>query len=463
MRQASASACSKISLVQTQFDSSIFKSYDVRGIYPTQLTDAVAHEVGRSFAALISGKTIAVGRDMRPSGKRLFDAFAAGANEAGADVVDIGMVSTDALYFAVGKYGYGGGVMITASHNPANYNGMKFTRESAIALSLDTGLSTIRDQIASGTLPPVVSQAGSITSRDILDDFAAHCLSFIDVNKIKPFKIAIDAGNGMAGETVPHVFKHLPCEVIPLYFELDGNFPNHPASPIEPENMRDLQAAVLQYHCDLGVAFDGDADRMFIVDEKADLIGGDMVTALVGLNSLKHYPGATILYNLICSRSVPEVISKAGGVPLRSQVGHSLIKATMREHNVVFGGEHSGHFYFRDNWFADSGMIALMQCLELFGEANKPVSQIVAPIDTRFRSGEINSTVRDIPGKLQELEDRYRDAQIDHLDGVTIQYPHWWMNVRPSNTEPLLRLNVEGDSKELMEEHRDEALALIRA
>jgi len=463
VRQASASACSKISLVQTQFDSSIFKSYDVRGIYPTQLTDAVAHEVGRSFAALISGKTIAVGRDMRPSGKRLFDAFAAGANEAGADVVDIGMVSTDALYFAVGKYGYGGGVMITASHNPANYNGMKFTRESAIALSLDTGLSTIRDQIASGTLPPVVSQAGSITSRDILDDFAAHCLSFIDVNKIKPFKIAIDAGNGMAGETVPHVFKHLPCEVIPLYFELDGNFPNHPASPIEPENMRDLQAAVLQYHCDLGVAFDGDADRMFIVDEKADLIGGDMVTALVGLNSLKHYPGATILYNLICSRSVPEVISKAGGVPLRSQVGHSLIKATMREHNVVFGGEHSGHFYFRDNWFADSGMIALMQCLELFGEANKPVSQIVAPIDTRFRSGEINSTVRDIPGKLQELEDRYRDAQIDHLDGVTIQYPHWWMNVRPSNTEPLLRLNVEGDSKELMEEHRDEALALIRA
>lgn len=450
-------------MVQTQFDTTIFKSYDVRGIYPQQLTDGLAHDIGRSFAALISGKTIAVGRDMRPSGKKLFDAFAAGANEAGADVVDIGMVSTDALYFAVGKYGYAGGVMITASHNPANYNGMKFTRENAIALSLDTGLSTIRDRISSGALPPPAAQAGSITSRDILDDFAAHCLSFIDVNKIKPFKVAIDAGNGMAGETVPHVFKHLPCQVIPLYFELDGNFPNHPASPIEPENMRDLQAAVLQYHCDLGVAFDGDADRMFIVDEKADLIGGDMVTALVGLNTLKHYPGATILYNLICSRSVPEVISKAGGMPLRSQVGHSLIKATMREHDVVFGGEHSGHFYFRDNWFADSGMIALMQCLELFGEANKPVSQIVAPIDTRFRSGEINSTVADIPRKLQELEDRYRDAQIDHLDGVTIEYPSWWMNIRPSNTEPLLRLNVEGDSKKLMERNRDEALALIRA
>lgn len=449
--------------VQTQFDTSIFKSYDVRGIYPSQLTDGLAHDIGRAFAALIGGKTIAVGRDMRPSGKKLYNAFADGANEAGADVVDIGMVSTDALYFAVGKYGYGGGVMITASHNPANYNGMKFTRENAIALSLDTGLSEIRDRIAGGALPPVVQQRGAITTRDILDDFAQHCLSFIDVKQIKPFKIAIDAGNGMAGETVPHVFKHLPCEVIPLFFELDGNFPNHPASPIEPENMRDLQAAVLQYRCDLGVAFDGDADRMFIVDEKANLIGGDMVTALVGLNTLKHFPGATILYNLICSRSVPEVISKAGGVPLRSQVGHSLIKATMREHNVVFGGEHSGHFYFRDNWFADSGMIALMQCLELFGQANKPVSEIVAPIDTRFRSGEINSTVSDIPAKLQQLQDHYRDAQIDHLDGVTIQYSDWWMNVRPSNTEPLLRLNVEGDTKELMEKHRDEALALIRA
>jgi len=448
--------------VQTQFDTSIFKSYDVRGIYPSELSDDVAHDIGRAFAALVNGAVIAVGRDMRPSGKKLFDAFAAGANEAGADVVDIGMVSTDALYFAVGKYGYGGGVMITASHNPANYNGMKFTRENAIALSMDTGLSTIRDNIVRGALPPTAPKAGTVVARDILDDFAQHCLSFIDVKKIKPFKIAIDAGNGMAGETVPHVFKHLPCEVIPLYFELDGNFPNHPASPIEPENMRDLQAAVLQYHCDLGVAFDGDADRMFIVDEKADLVGGDMVTALVGLNTLKHYPGATILYNLICSRSVPEVISKAGGVPLRSQVGHSLIKATMREHNVVFGGEHSGHFYFRDNWFADSGMIALLQCLELFGEANKPVSEIIAPIDTRFRSGEINSTVKDIPGKLEELQDHYRDAQIDHLDGVTIQYPHWWMNIRPSNTEPLLRLNVEGDTKELMEKHRDEALALIR-
>jgi phosphomannomutase len=267
----------------------------------------------------------------------------------------------------------------------------------------------------------------------------------------------------MAGETVPHVFNKLPCEVIPLYFELDGSFPNHPASPIEPENMADLQAAVRKHHCDLGVAFDGDADRMFIVDEKGDLIDGSTVTALVALNTLKHHPGSKILYNLICSRSVPELISKNGGIPIRSQVGHSLIKKTMREQDVVFGGEHSGHFYFKNNWYADSGMIALMQCLELFSEAGRPVSEVIAPIDTRFRSGEINSTVKDIPAKLKQIQDHYKDASVDHLDGVTISYPNWWMNIRPSNTEPLLRLNVEGDTKELMERHRDEALALIRS
>ena len=449
--------------MQTQLNPAIFKSYDVRGIYPAELTDDVAYDIGRAFVALLGAKTIVVGRDMRPSGEKLFENFARGATDAGADVVYVGMVSTDALYFAVGKYGYDGGVMITASHNPAQYNGMKFTKSQAQALSLDTGLSTIRDQIASGKFAPKAAVAGKITRRDILDDFAAHCLSFINPKKIKPFKIAIDAGNGMAGETVPHVFKHLPCDVTPLYFELDGSFPNHPASPIEPENMRDLQAAVLKYGCDLGVAFDGDADRMFIVDEKGDLIGGDMVTALVGLNTLKKHPGATILYNLICSRSVPEVIEKAGGKPLRSQVGHSIIKKVMRDNDVLFGGEHSGHFYFKQNWFADSGMIALMECLELFSETDKKVSEVIAPIDTRFRSGEINSTVKDIPKKLQEIQEHYKDAQIDHLDGLTISYPHWWMNIRPSNTEPLLRLNVEGDTRELMEQHRDEALALIRA
>jgi phosphomannomutase len=267
----------------------------------------------------------------------------------------------------------------------------------------------------------------------------------------------------MAGATVPRVFAKLPCEVVPLYFELDGTFPNHPASPLEPETMVDLQKAVLAHGCDLGVAFDGDADRMFIVDEKGALIGGDIVTALVAVATLLQYPGAKILYNLICSRSVPEAIAGAGGIPVRSKVGHSFIKAVMRDEDIQFGGEHSGHFYFKRNWFADSGMIALMQCLDLFSRESGSVSSIIAPIDHRSRSGEINSTVKNIPAKLEELQEFYRDAQIDQLDGVTIQYPDWWMNVRPSNTEPLLRLNVEGDTRELMERHRDEALALIRA
>jgi phosphomannomutase len=299
----------------------------------------------------------------------------------------------------------------------------------------------------------------------VLDDFARHCLTFIDdVAAIKPFRIAIDAGNGMAGETVPRVFKFLPqISLTPLYFELDGTFPNHPASPIEPENMVDVQRAVGEHHCDLGVAFDGDADRMFIVDEKAEVIGGDFVTALVGIDTLRHFPGAKILYNLISSRSVPEAIAAHGGVPVRSKVGHSIIKKIMRDENVPFGGEHSGHFYFKRNWFADSGMIALMQCLNVFSAADGPVSGVIAPIDKRSRSGEINSTVRDIPAKLEEIQHRYADAEIDHLDGITIQYPDWWMNIRASNTEPLLRLNVEGDAKALMEQHRDEALALIRA
>ncbi len=440
----------------------IFKSYDVRGIYGSELSDELAYKIGRAFVAELGATSIVVGRDMRPSGENLFAAFARGANEAGADVTDIGLVSTDALYFAVGKYDFAGGVMITASHNPAQYNGMKLTRDRAQAISLETGLGAIRDRIATGNLGEPAATPGKISHRDVLEAFATHCLTFIDPAGIKPFKIAIDAGNGMAGLTVPHVFERLPCEVVPLYFALDGTFPNHPASPIEPENMVDLQKAVLEHGCDLGVAFDGDADRMFIVDEKGALVGGDTVTALVAINTLRRYPGAKILYNLICSRSVPEEIARHGGIPVRSQVGHSLIKKIMRDEDVVFGGEHSGHFYFRDNWFADSGMIALLQCLEVFSDANKPVSEVIAPIDNRFRSGEINSRVTDIPGTLARLAEHYAGGGIDYLDGLTVAFPDWWMNVRPSNTEPLLRLNVEGDTLAAMEQHRDEALALIR-
>ncbi len=448
--------------MQNEIHPAIFKSYDVRGIYPAEINDETAYRIGRAIVPLLGAKRLAVGRDMRPSGEKLFEAFARGVTESGADVTDIGLVSTDALYFAVGKYGYDGGVMITASHNPAQYNGMKFTRQAAQAISFETGLRALRDAVVANDLPGVAAKPGTIDRRNVLDEFAAHCLSFIDPATIKPFKIAIDAGNGMAGETVPYVFKHLACEVIPLYFELDGSFPNHPASPLEPENMVDLQAAVREHGCDLGVAFDGDADRMFIVDEKGDLIDGSTVTLLVALNTIRRHPGAKILYNLISSRSVPEQVAKAGGVPIRSQVGHSIIKAQMREEDVLFGGEHSGHFYFRDNWYADSGMIALMECLEVFSAANQPVSATIAPLDTRFRSGEINSTVTDAKAKMDELQARYADATIDHLDGVTISYPEWWMNVRPSNTEPLLRLNVEGQTKAIMERRRDEALALIR-
>jgi phosphomannomutase len=450
--------------MRTDIDTSIFKSYDIRGIVPSQLDEDIAYAIGRAFVEVLDRKNICIGRDMRPSGPAFMAAMSRGAADAGADVTQVGLISTDAIYYAVGRFGFDGGIMITASHNPAQYNGFKFCREEAIAISIETGLAEIRDKAIAGDFKPPAAVAGTIAERDILDAFADHCLSFIDdITAIKPFTIAIDAGNGMAGESVPRVFAKLPCTVVPMYFDLDGTFPNHPASPIEPENMVDLQAAVKAHHCDFGVAFDGDADRMFLVDEQSRLIGGDIVTALVGIDTIRLNPGAKILYNLICSRSVPEAIEKAGGVPVRSQVGHSFIKKIMRDEDIPFGGEHSGHFYFRKNWFADSGMIALMQCLNVFSRATGTVSEVIAPIDRRARSGEVNSKVADIPATLARLQAHYHDAAIDTLDGVTIQYPDWWMNVRASNTEPLLRLNVEGDSPAVMEQHRDEALAIIRA
>jgi phosphomannomutase len=444
------------------FDTSIFKSYDVRGIVGSQLTAEVAYLIGRAFVQALGRTNICIGRDMRPSGTDLLEALARGATDAGADVTRIGMISTDALYFAVGKYGFDGGMMITASHNPAEYNGIKFCREQAQAISLDTGLGEIRDLAVSGAFTEP-ARKGGVSDKEVLDDFGRHCVSFIrDVTKIKPYKIAIDAGNGMAGLTVPYVFKYLPqVQVVPLYFDLDGTFPNHPASPIEDENKLALRKAVVEQHCDLGAAFDGDADRMFIVDEQGGFPDGSIVTAAVGVATLKKYPGSKILYNLICSRSVPEAVTAHGGIPVRSQVGHSLIKPQMREENIPFGGEHSGHFYFRENWFADSGMIALMQCLDLFSEIDGPITTAIEPYNRRFRSGEINSKVADADAKMKAIQDHFADAKIDHLDGVTVEYPDWWLNVRKSNTEPLLRLNVEGDTRELMEKHRDEALALI--
>lgn len=441
----------------------IFGAYDVRGIYPTDLNDETAYRIGRAFAQYMGVERIAVGHDMRVSSPALAAAFMRGVTDQGADAIDLGLTTTDELYFAVGKYGYPAGAMITASHNPKQYNGFKLCRENATAISSETGGFTIRDLAVAGRFTEP-ARKGQITQRDVSDAYVEHCLSFIDVAKVKPYKIAVDAGNGMAGMITPRVFQRLPCELVPLFFELDGTFPNHPASPIEPENTEELRRVVPAQQCDMGIAFDGDADRMFLIDEHGRLLGGDMVTALVAHSLLQSHPGATILYNLICSRSVPEVIERDGGRSVRTRVGHSFIKAQMRQENAIFGGEHSGHFYFRDNWYADSGLIAFLIVLELVSVSGKTVSQLVREVDNRFRSGEVNSEVHDQKGRMAAIEEQYAaaGATIDHLDGVTIGFPTWWANVRPSNTEPLLRLNVEADTQDELKRRTEEVLAVIR-
>ncbi|MBO0782761.1 MAG: phosphomannomutase/phosphoglucomutase, partial [Ktedonobacteraceae bacterium] len=441
----------------------LFGAYDIRGIYGQNLTDEAAYHIGRAAAQYLNVPEIAVGRDMRVSSPQIASSLIRGITEQGVNVVDLGLVTTDALYFAVGKFGYHAGVMVTASHNPREYNGMKFCRAQAYPISRDSGLAEIRDLAISGDYAQPAG-TGTVTRRDITEDYVQHALSFIDVGKIKPLKVVIDAGNGMAGMMMPHVFKYLPCELIPLYFELDGSFPNHPASPIEPENMVDLQAKVRQSGADLGAAFDGDADRMFPVDEHGNLIDGSMVTAMVSESLLDKQPGSTILYNLIVSRSVPMLIKEKGGTAVRTRVGHSFIKEEMRKQNAIFGGEHSGHFYFRDNWYADSGLISLLIMLELVSVENKPLSEIIKPLDKGVRSGEINSKVSDVQGKLQALRERFgaEAKSVDDLDGLTFGYGDWWFNVRPSNTEPLLRLNLEADNRALMEQKRNEVLAFIR-
>lgn len=441
----------------------IFGAYDVRGIYPDTLDENVAYRIGRAFVQYLNVRTVAIGRDMRISSPALAGAVMRGITDQGADAIDLGMTTTDELYFAVGKFDYPAGIMVTASHNPKQYNGLKWCREDAIAISSESGGNEIRDLALAGN-PPEPASKGQVIQRDVTDDYVRHVFSFIDVAKIRPLKIAVDAGNGMAGMIVPKVFAHLPCELVPLYFELDGSFPNHPASPIELENTEHLRALVPEQRCDMGVAFDGDADRMFLVDEKGALLGGDMVTALVAQSLLRKHPGATILYNLINSRSVPELIERDGGRAVRTRVGHSFIKAQMRQENAIFGGEHSGHFYFRDNWYADSGLIAFLVVLELISESGETVSELVAAVDHRYRSGEINTEVADQEGRMKAIEEHYaaEGGQVDFLDGVTVSFPTWWFNVRPSNTEPLLRLNLEADTREEMAKRRDEVLQLIR-
>ncbi len=444
-------------------DPAIFKAYDIRGIYGQDLTDEIAYHIGRAAAQYLNVDEIAVGRDMRLSSPQLATALIRGITDQGVNAIELGMTTTDELYFAVGKFNFPAGVMITASHNPGKYNGMKFCRAQAFPISLESGLADIRDLAISGNFTEPAHK-GQVIQKDVLDDFVQHALSFINVSKIKPLKVVIDAGNGMAGLLMPRVFSHLPCELVPLYFDLDGSFPNHPASPIEPENMEDLQKKVREVGADLGAAFDGDADRMFPVDEHGNIVDGSMVTAMVSSSLLHKYPGSTILYNLIVSKSVPELVSSLGGKAVRTRVGHSYIKAEMRKLNAIYGGEHSGHFYFRENWFADSGLIAFLITLELVSIEDKRLSELLKPLDKGVRSGEINSVVNDVQGKLKALEEKFgKDAEsVDHLDGITVDYGDWWFNVRPSNTEPLLRLNVEANNRELMEQKRDEVLAFIR-
>ena len=417
-----------------KFDPSIFKAYDIRGTVPHQLNGEIAYAVGAATAGFLKPKSIAVGRDMRLSSDELFEQLVRGINDRGVDVIDLGLTSTDGLYFAVGKFGYDAGIMITASHNPKEYNGFKMCRQEAVPLSGQEGLNQICKLIEDETYKDKSPSKGMTVRKDISDDYAEHCLSFIDTSKIKPFTIVIDAGNGMAGSTLIPVLEQLPVSVTKLFFELDGSFPNHPASPIEIENLADLIDKIAETGADFGVAFDGDADRVFFVDRNGKPLGGDMVTALVTKSLLSKHPGETILYNLICSRAVPELVQRLGGTAIRTAVGHALIKPLMKEHNAVFGGEHSGHFYFRDNWFADSGLIAFLVCLELLSIEKRPLDELVTEIDPYVRSGEINSRVEDIPAKIAAVEAHFDSGRQDRLDGLTIQYADFWFNLRPSNT-----------------------------
>ncbi len=442
--------------------ASLFKAYDVRGVFPDELSIDLAYRIGRALVTYLEPDVVCVGRDMRVSGAALTGALIDGITDQGADVVDIGLISTDGLYFAVGQYGFPAGVMITASHNPGEYNGFKFCRSEARPLSMDEGIGEIRDLVLNDQfVDPATS--GDISHRDVTEAFIDHAFSMVDASKIRPMNIVADAGNGMAGKILPAVFERLPCELIPLYFELDGTFPNHDANPLEPENIIDLQQTVLESGADLGVAFDGDADRMFIIDERGAFVGGDMITAMVSALLLQKHPGSAVVYNLICSRTVEEVILENGGVPVRSRVGHSFIKALMREHDAIYGGEHSGHFYFRDNWYADSGLIALLTVLELLSVAGKRIGEYLDPIDSRVRSGEINFEVDDPDATFQTVFDRFQDADIDRLDGLTISYPDWWFNLRASNTQPLVRLNVEADTPEILERRVRDVSKLIES
>jgi phosphomannomutase len=441
----------------------IFKAYDVRGVYPDELDEDAARRIGRAFADWTGTDRIVAGRDCRLSSPSLVAAFTEGVTSAGVDVVDLGLTTTDLVYFASGRLSLPG-TMFTASHNPPRYNGMKMCRAGAAPVGEESGLREIRTLAERGGQAVAAGvQAGVVTSRDMLEDYLQHLLSFVDLEGLAPLTVAADAANGMAGLVVPALFDRLPGKLVPLYMELDGTFPNHPADPIQEENQVDLRRAVTEHGADLGLAFDGDADRVFMVDEHARGISGSLITALVAKGMLERNPGATILHNLICSRTVPEVIRENGGIPVRTRVGHSFIKAVMAETGAVFGGEHSGHYYFQDHYNADSGLVASMVVMDQMSKAGQPLSELLEPFRRYAASGEINSEVTDQQGTIESIASAYPEARQDRLDGLTVEFDDWWFNVRPSNTEPLLRLNLEARTEGQLEEKTRQVLAFIRA
>ena len=451
---------------------SIIKAYDVRGTVPDQLDANFARALGAAFVRVVGATKVVIGRDMRESGPGLVAAFAQGATAQGADVIDMGLASTDALYFASGHLGIPG-AMVTASHNPAEYNGFKLCRAAAAPVGQDTGLADIRDLMATG-VPDFSGDPGSVQAVNLIPEYAKFLRELVDISTIRPLRVVVDAGNGMAGYTVPAVLLSeaglpaLPLSLDEMYFELDGSFPNHEANPIDPDNLRDLQAEVLLMGADIGLAFDGDADRCFIVDERGELVSPSAMTALIAERELRRVPGSSVIHNLITSRAVPEVITAAGGTPIRTRVGHSFIKDAMARTGAIFGGEHSGHFYFRDFWRADSGMLAAMHVLAALGNAptEVTVSDLMAPYSPYAASGEINSIVHDHAAVMAEVRSAFSSrpgVQLDELDGLTVSGSDWWFNLRPSNTEPLLRLNVEAPTVEEMAALRDSVLSIVRA
>ncbi|AGM09408.1 phosphomannomutase/phosphoglucomutase [Amycolatopsis keratiniphila] len=446
--------------------SGIVKAYDIRGVVGEQLDAALVRDLGSAFALLIKPESdsVVIGHDMRDSSPELAAAFADGVTSQGLDVVSIGLASTDQLYFASGSLNLPG-AMFTASHNPAKYNGIKLCRSGAAPVGQDSGLAEIRDTVEQG-VPAFEGQRGSVTEKDVLADYAAYLRKLVDLSGSRPLKVVVDAGNGMGGYTVPTVFAGLPIEVVPMYFELDGNFPNHEANPLDPKNIVDLQAKVREEGADAGLAFDGDADRCFVVDERGEPVSPSAITALVAVRELEKEPGGTIIHNLITSKGVPEIVAEHGGKPVRTRVGHSFIKAEMAKTGAIFGGEHSAHYYFRDFWRADTGMLAALHVLAALGEQAGPLSELTAEYSRYAASGEINSTVDDQVARMMAVKDAFgaRDGvEIDELDGLTVQLPGGgWFNLRPSNTEPLLRLNVEAADAEAVRALTEDVLAIVR-